>query len=103
MKPLLTHKETITYEGIDFTITGETFDRPIYPNNEILLHSRIVVHYASNGVRVGEVAFADEWDEEILKEMVSKAVSDPTLVINKPMVDIIKKSKDYSNGTSKNN
>jgi len=103
MTPLLTHKETITYEGIDFTITGETFSNPIYPNQDIPLHSRLVVHYAGNGIRVGEVGFADEWNEDILKDMVSKAVNDPSLVISKPMVDIIKKSKDYSNGTSKNN
>jgi len=93
------YKEKTTLDGVPLEIVGISQDTPIYPMADVKLYSRIIINYDKNGQKIGEVCFEEKFDKEKLIEMVKIAVSDKegaiSNVVDKTIIDIIKKSKDY--------
>ena len=100
MEPQQTYSEYTVLDGVPLEVKGEVFDKPIYPAADVKLYSRITVHYAKTGQRVGEISFEEQWDNETLIKMVKEGINNPKesidKVIDKAIIDIIKKSKDYT-------
>lgn len=97
MTPAINYSEFTTFEGVDLEIKGEVFDEPIpFPNQDIVVHNKISFISQKTKHVAGVAFFEHPFTKEQLIEHVKIGKANPSLAIDASMMEIIKRSKDYT-------